>query len=224
VREFHPEALFLAMVAFVAMMLLLGVRWAEPRWLPYTALCGAVWLWFSAELAARGWLGQWDARPPHFFALMLPTGLATVALAASPFGARLAERSVWPALLGCQVFRLGVEIVLATLAERVVAPAQMTWHGGNFDVLTGLSAPLVAWLAARGRIGRGAILVWNLAGLALLANVVTIAILSTPTPLRVFTYEPANTFVAHWPWVWLPAFLVPAALFGHLLAFRKLRR
>ena len=99
----------------------------------------------------------------------------------------------------------------------------MTWHGWNFDVLTGLSAPLVAWLAARGRLGVRGIVVWNGAGLRLLANVVTIAILSTPTPLRVFANEPANTFVAAWPWVWLPTFLVPAALFGHLLAFRKLR-
>jgi len=44
-----------------------------------------------------------------------------------------------------------------------------------------------------------------------------------PTPLRAFANEPASTFAASWPWVWLPAFLVPAALFGHLLAFRKLR-
>ena len=222
-REFRPEALFLATVAGVGLTLLGGVLRAERRRLAYTALCLAAWLWLSAELAHRGWLGEFDARPPHFFVLMAPTAIATVALALSPFAARLAARTAWPALIGFQVFRLPVEIVLATLAGAGIAPPQMTWHGGNFDVLTGLSAPLAAWLAASGRIGRRGILVWNVLGLALLANVVTIAILSTPTPLRVFTNEPANTFVTLWPWVWLPTFLVPAALFGHLLAFRKLR-
>jgi hypothetical protein len=218
------EAVFLATVAAVFAALLAGVRCAAPRGLGYTALCAAAWLGFTAALAASGWLGAFDARPPHFFAVMAPTALGTLALAASPLGARLAERVGWAGLLGFQVFRLPVEWVLASLAAAGVAPPQMTFHGWNFDVLTGLSAPLVAWLAASGRLGPRAILAWNAAGLALLANVVTIAILSAPTPLRVFANEPANTFVTLWPWVWLPTFLVPAALFGHLLAFRKLRR
>ena len=217
------EAVFLATVAFVYAVLLAGVRRAEPRWLPYTALCGLAWLGATAALAASGWVGEFDRRPPHFFVLMLPTAIATVALALSPFGARLAGRSAWPALIGFQVFRLPVEGVLASLAGAGVAPPQMTWHGWNFDVLTGLSAPLVAWLLGQNRLGVRGLVAWNGLGLALLANVVTIAILSTPTPLRVFESEPANTFVAAWPWVWLPSFLVPAALFGHLLAFRKLR-
>ena len=217
------EAVFLATVAFVLGALLAGVRRAEPRWLPYTALCGIGWLGFTAALAASGWLGEFDRRPPHFFVLMLPTALATLVLAFSPFGARLGGRIGWPALIGFQVFRLPVEWVLASLGGAGVAPAQMTFHGWNFDVLTGLSAPLVAWLAGQNRLGMRGLVAWNVLGLALLANVVTIAILSTPTPLRVFTNEPANTFVTASPWVWLPAFLVPAALFGHLLAFRKLR-
>ena len=218
------EALFLATVAFTAGALKLGVWRAEPRWLVATGVGLAVWLGLTAWLAWSGWVGGWDARPPHFIVLMLPTALATVALAFSPFGARLAERIGWAGLLGYQVFRLPVEIVLDALGRAGIAPPQMSFHGWNFDVLTGLSAPFVAWLAARDRLGAGAILGWNVVCLALLANVVTIAILSTPTPLRVFMNEPANTFVASWPWVWLPTFLVPAALFGHLLAFRKLRR
>ena len=217
------EGVFLATVAFVYALLLAGVRRAEPRWLPYTALCGLAWLGFTAALAARGWVGEFDARPPHFFVLMLPTAIATVALALSPFGARLAGRTGWPALIGFQVFRLPVEWVLASLAGAGIAPPQMTLHGWNFDVLTGLSAPLVAWLAGQDRLGVRGLVAWNALGLALLANVVTIAVLSTPTPLRAFANEPANTFVAAWPWVWLPSFLVPAALLGHLLAFRKLR-
>ena len=215
--------LFLATVAFVAAALLAGVRRIGARWLGYTAACLALWLAFTAALARSGWLAAFDARPPHFFLLMAPTALATLALAASPFGARLAGRTSWPWLIGFQAFRLPVEIVLARLSDAGVAPPQMTWHGMNFDVLTGLSAPFVAWLLGQNKLGARGIVVWNLVCLALLANVVTIAILSTPTPLRVFSDEPANTFVAEWPWVWLPAFLVPAALLGHLLAFRKLR-
>lgn len=218
------EALFLATVAFVAVAFLAGARRLGSRAYVYTAACLALWLAFTAALARSGWMAGFDARPPHFFVMMAPTALATLALAASPFGERLAGRTPWPWLIGFQVFRLPLEIVLAQLATAGIAPPQMTWHGWNFDVLTGLSAPFVAWLLGQNKLGPRGIALWSLAGLALLANVVTIAILSAPTPLRVFTNEPANTFVASWPWVWLPTCLVPAALFGHLLAFRKLRR
>jgi hypothetical protein len=60
--------------------------------------------------------------------------------------------------------------------------------------------------------------------MVLLLNIVVIAILSMPTPLRHFHNEPANTFIAYFPYIWLPAFLVQVALFGHLLVFRWLRR
>jgi hypothetical protein len=67
-------------------------------------------------------------------------------------------------------------------------------------------------------------LLWNLVGLGLLINIVIIAILSTPVSFRVFLNEPANTFITHAPYVWLPVFLVQAALCGHLLVFRRLWR
>lgn len=182
------------------------------------------WLALSGALAHSGWLAQFDARPPHFFVFMAATLAGTVALGFSRPGTRVAEHVGWAGLLGFQAFRVPVEWVLFELHHQGVVPVQMTFAGQNLDVLSGASAPLVAWLAATGRIGRRGILVWNCAALALLANIVTIAVLSAPTPLRAFANEPANTFVTRLPWVWLPGFLVPAALLGHLLTFRKLAR
>jgi hypothetical protein len=197
--------------------------WAAPR-PAYTVLGLSGWLAFSALLASSGWIAGFAARPPHFFVFMLPTFAATLALAFSRIGASLSDRVGFGALVGFQTFRAPVEWVLFKLHRDGVVPVQMSLEGWNFDVLTGLSAPLVGWLAARGRIGRRGLLAWSCVGLALLANIVAIAVLSTPTPRRVFWNEPANTFVASWPWVWLPGFLVPAALFGHLVALRKLAR
>jgi len=36
--------------------------------------------------------------------------------------------------------------------------------------------------------------------------------------------EPSNTWVAFFPYVWLPSILVTAALLGHIVVFRKLRK
>ena len=98
----------------------------------------------------------------------------------------------------------------------------MTYTGRNFDIVTGTTAILVAWAVAGGRGGRKLVGAWNVMGLALLINVVTIAILSTPV-FRYFGDEHLNVFVTDTPFVWLPAVMVLAALSGHLLIFRALR-
>src|SRR5688572_5278663 len=64
---------------------------------------------------------------------------------------------------------------------------------------------------------------WNVLGLALLVNVVSVAIASMPL-LRLFGDDRVVTFVTYPPFVWLPAVMVLAALAGHLVIFRALRR
>jgi len=49
-------------------------------------------------------------------------------------------------------------------------------------------------------------------------------VLSTPMPFRLFMNEPANTFVTHFPYVWLPGIHVWTALFLHVLLLRQLWR
>ena len=88
-------------------------------------------------------------------------------------------------------------------------------------MLSGLLALPVAWLVFAGKAPRLFIWLWNCFGLGLLINIVTVAVLSMPTPFRQFS--PANLSVTEAPFIWLPAFLVTSALFGHLLVFRKLQ-
>jgi hypothetical protein len=101
-------------------------------------------------------------------------------------------------------------------------PVQMTFEGRNFDILVGVSAPLIAVLAFRGKLSKKALLIWNVACLGLLLNIVITAILSTPSPWRVFMSEPANDVVAYFPISWLPGLLVPLAYYLHLLSVKQL--
>jgi ABC-type branched-subunit amino acid transport system permease subunit len=63
---------------------------------------------------------------------------------------------------------------------------------------------------------------WNLLGLLLLANIVTIAIAATPV-FHAFGPDHLNTWVSRSPFVLLPSVLVMAALFGHVVVLRSLR-
>ncbi|MBM4384751.1 MAG: hypothetical protein FJ091_15470 [Deltaproteobacteria bacterium] len=184
----------------------------------------ALWLGVAGALARSGVLAELSRMPPPFALMVLGYAAATIALAFSPLGTQLVERAPLAWLVGYQAFRIPVEIILHESYEEGLIPVQMTWSGMNFDVVTGVSALVVAALAARGRAPRALVAAWNVLGCALLATIVTVAFLSAPTPLRVFMNEPANTIVTTFPYVWLPAFLVQAALFGHVLVFRWLAR
>jgi hypothetical protein len=83
-------------------------------------------------------------------------------------------------------------------------------------------AVVVTFLVATGRASVRLVRAWNVLSMVLLVNIVTIALLSAPTPYRVFMNEPANVWVTRPPFVWLPAVLVLAALLGHLVLFRRL--
>ena len=179
-----------------------------------------------AVTGVAGWLGlvrDFQRLPPKMFVLLLVAVVLTVVTALSRVGSRLVVEAgiVW--LVGVQAFRIAVEIFLDWGHRVDLVPVQMTFEGRNWDVVSGVSAAGIAWLAAKERAPRWMILLWNCVGLALLLNIVVIAILSMPTPLRRFHNQPANSFIAYFPFIWLPTFLVQLALFGHLLVFRWLR-
>jgi uncharacterized membrane protein YhdT len=124
-------------------------------------------------------------------------------------------------IIWIQSFRIVVEILIWRLFVDNLAPIQMTFEGRNFDILSGLTALVVAYLVANKKISSKLVIAWNFACLALLLNIVTIAILSMPTPFRIFMNEPSNTIVARFPIVWLPALLVPLAYGLHFLSLRQ---
>ena len=102
-------------------------------------------------------------------------------------------------------------------------PFQMTFEGLNFDILVGITAVMAGFVFfGKGRYRHFEAIIWNISGITLLLNVFLIAILSTPSPLRVFMNEPANQFIAHFPYIWIPGFIVPFALGTHLFSIKQL--
>ena len=187
-----------------------------------TALVCVGWMRLTNYAALTGRLRDWNATPPPFALLVIAIVVLAVALAASPIGRRLATGIPLWILVLVQGFRLPLELAMHAMYERGVMPVQMSYSGQNFDILTGASAIVVAGLLRLGVGGRLTTAVWNVLGLMLLINIVTVAILSTPR-FAWFGPDRLNTWVFDSPYVWLPAVMVLAALAGHLLIFRALR-
>lgn len=180
------------------------------------------WLLFTGLVAASGILRRFDAFPPPFAGLLVAIVALGLTIGFSPLGTRLVRGLPLWLLVGSQVFRFPLELLMHQTYIEGVMPVQMSYSGRNFDIVTGVTAGLLGGWLARGRVPRGIVTAWNVLGFALLLNVVTVAVVSTP-PFRWFGDEHLNTFVTYSPFVWLPAVLVVAALAGHLLVWRKLR-
>ena len=180
-----------------------------------------LWLAITGFAAARGALHF--EPPPTMLPVFVLTFALAIGLAMSFLGKRLAIGLPIAALVGYQGFRVLVELLLHRAYREGLMPVQMSYSGRNFDIVSGVTALLLAaWLVMRPDLSRGLIFAWNTLGLALLINIIGVALLSAPTPIRVFMNEPANVWITRAPWVWLPTVLVLAALCGHLLVYRRL--
>jgi hypothetical protein len=224
--------LFIGLVAVIAALVFGALRQATVGW-PLSVGVALVYLVIPGVLASLGMLDRYSPLPAPALVMVLVIAIITLAITLSPVGGRLIGSVGLPALVGVQAFRIPVEWLLHRLYQEGVVPVQMTYAGSNFDIVTGLTAGVLALWLLRGRPSRrrlrqgfgaqGLVLAWNLLGLALLVNIVTIAVLSTPVPFRRFLDDPPNRLPSLFPYVWLPTFLVQVALAGHVLVFRRLR-
>jgi hypothetical protein len=186
------------------------------------AACGT-WMAVTWAVADSGALRRWDSVPPPFALLAASVFLISLRLAFSTVGRRLALHVPLWALVGVHVFRYPLELAMHGMYERGVMPVQMSYSGLNFDIVTGITAPLIAGLVLSGRAGQRLVLAWNILGSILVLNVVIVAILSTPPVAYFGGGDRLNVWVTYPPFVWLPAILVVAALAGHLVIFRAIR-
>lgn len=231
--EFAPLSLsFMIVVALLYSALVMGALWAnnriesENRW-PVRLLRFFVggFLILVGMLALDRFFSDWNHVPPHMAYAIVPAMVGMVYLAFHPLTLRWIREIPQRWLIGLQSFRIVIEIQLYYLYGAGLIPRMLTFEGRNFDILVGLSAPVVAWYVHRAhKQNRGLpqlVAGWNAVGLILLTNVVIHALLAMPTPFQVFTEPPGNIGMAFFPWIWLPTFVVPFAYLLHILSLRR---
>ncbi len=229
----YVTVIFLAIVVAMFYLVLAGLHHglsrmghpARKRLMLFTILGLAGWFALLAFLSHIGFLKQFDKMPPRMFLALLIPLIFIIIFVNRKFSDRLLEHIPGYWIVYAQVFRLPLEMVLWLLFVEHILPIQMTFEGYNFDVLTALTAPAIGYFYSQKQsIPKSVAIGWNIGGIILVAVIVTIAILSFPTPFRQFMNEPSNTVVAYIPYVWLPGFLVPVAILLHLLSLKQLMK
>jgi hypothetical protein len=165
-----------------------------------------------------------DFFPPKMVLMGIgPFFLFIAILFISPKGRRLIDSFPLNFIHWIHIVRIPIEICLFYLYLGKLIPKIMTFEGRNFDILVGLSSIVVSILCVQmKKTPRKLVIVWNLIGMALLFNIILISLFSFPTPIQKYGLDQPNVAMLHFPFSWLPTFIVPIVLFSHMVSLRLL--
>lgn len=181
------------------------------------------WSTLQSVLGLSGFYQAINPSPPRFPLLVLPAFLLVIVLMSTKRGQRFIDSLDLSFLTLLHVVRIPVEVVLFWLFVQGAVPQLMTFEGRNFDILSGLSAPVIYYFGfVRKSLPQTALLIWNIVCLGLVVNIAINGLLSAPTPLQQFAFDQPNIALAYFPFVLLPSVIVPMVIFAHLASIRQL--
>jgi len=181
------------------------------------------WMLFQATISLTGFYQISNSIPPRFLLLIGPGIIISILLFVTKWGKEFIDNLDLKALTIMHSVRIPVEITLYFVYSAGLIPVLMTFEGNNFDIISGITAPLIFYFVfIVKKLNRTALLIWNILCSGLLLNVVVIALLSAQTPFQKLAFDQPNIGVTFFPFVWLPSVVVPIVLIGHLAAIRQL--
>ena len=183
------------------------------------------WLVVQAAVGLSGFYTVTTGGPPRFGLLLLPPLVFILMLFVVKRGRLFLDGLDVRVLTLLHTVRIPAELTLYWLYLHKAVPRAMTFEGHNFDVFSGLTAPLVWYFGfVKPRLGKRVLIGWNVVCLLLLANIAVTAVLSGSPFWERFGFEQRNIALFYFPFVWLPCCIVPTVLLAQLAAIRQLGR
>lgn len=188
-----------------------------------TLIALLLWIVVQGLIAYSGFYAVTDTIPPRFPLLIIIPTIVIIGFFVTAKGKEYIDNLDITTLTLLHTVRIPVEIVLFWLFLNKTVPELMTFEGRNFDILSGLTAPVIYYFGYVKKItSNKIILIWNFICLLLLSNIVTNAALSAPSLIQIFAFDQPNIAILYFPFNWLPSCVVPIVLFSHLVSIRKI--
>lgn len=214
----------LVAAVIVSINVLTGAMPITPSQRIAVSLIAGLWTGLAAALAAAGmFAGTNPLGPPTIGTVIILPLIATAVMAAIYPRVRATLIGMpMPLLIGLDVWRIGGAFFLLLAAEgRLSGP--FPYSAGWGDVITGVFALPVAWLALR-RQSEWAVWAWNIFGTLDLVAAIALGIGSANgSPLQFIHAGVGSEGVQVLPWSLIPTVLVPMLLIGHGIVFAQLR-
>lgn len=219
-----PDSLVAIFLLTVILTFLLFINAVKNK--ATTAVVLVIWLAVTGILSFKEVFQNTSTIPPRLLIVIVPAILFIILLLITKSGRRFTDSIDLKKLTLVHIVRVPVEITLFMLSTHKLIPELMTFAGRNFDILSGITAPIVYFMCfKKGQLkNRRLLLIWNFVCLGLLLNIVINALLAAPFPFQQFAFDQPNVAILYFPFTWLPCFIVMIVLYSHLAAIRKLVR
>lgn len=126
-----------------------------------TLLILASWLLLQYKIGTSGFYTVTDRVPPRFLLLVLPPLMLIIVALVSRRGWLYLDHLNIKILTLLHTVRIGVEMILLLFVHKTV-PQSMTFEGSNFDILSGISAPVIYYFRyVRKTLSKSLILIWE---------------------------------------------------------------
>lgn len=185
----------------------------------------SIWIALQTYLSVSGFYQDFSGIPPKVLLSFPPTLIVIIAVFMTKKGRTFIQGINLRTITYMSAIRIPVEIVLTILFHHGVISIWQTLEGSNFDILSGITAPLFAYMVFDKKSwSKKILIIWNIICLLLLLNVVVTSILATPFPLQQISFDQPNIAIAYFPFVLLPSVVVPIVIFSHLVSIVRLRK
>lgn len=184
------------------------------------------WQVYIMLLSSTPFLQDYSFPPRFALAFILPSFLFTGVFLSRSRNKKWIQSIPEQWLIYFQSFRILVETLFVLALAEGIFNYHVTIEGYNFDLIFALTAPLIGLLVFRFKIlPRRVLKWWNCAGLVVFASIIFVFMTciyvpewyggsNALIPMQAFTY----------PYVLIAGFLMPAAVFLHVLSLLQLRK
>ena len=185
-----------------------------------------LWQIFIFSIASSGILKSYDFPPLFAVAFILPSFMFTGIFLYKKRNYLWIKSIPESWIVYFQSFRVLVEIIFVFSVSKGIFNYQVTIEGYNFDMLFALSAPVIGFLVYNKKlVPKKYITIWNYVGLSVLVSVIFLFLTSVYKPEIYGSQFPLLPLEAMtYPYVLIAGFLMPAAVFLHVLSIIQVKK
>jgi len=184
------------------------------------------WAVLHSIIAWKGFYSNFEVIPPRFLIMVIPALILIIIFGLTKIGASFRATIDLEKLHYIHLVRIFIESIFLYRLFRYGAMAQeTTFAGNNFDIISGITTPLIIWLYFRKQlISKNVLLTWNIAALLILSFTVSQVVLSAPLPFQKLSFDQASIAVFYFPFILLPGIIVPLVILTHFISIKEIIR
>lgn len=175
-----------------------------------------LWACCQSLLAYFNFYQNTTAFPPRFMLVLIPSLIFIMyGLNKNNRSWIIVNRNIqWSTIL--HAIRLPIEMILFGLYQHQMIPKLMTFEGRNFDIIMGITAPIIGFLLYKNKLNTKTLIIWNTVGLFLVSFIMINGIFSTELNIQLFGFDQPNKAINYFPFILLPACIVPMVIWTHI--------